>query len=66
MKEFVPDLGMYVTTKGNLLFAAVRGAVEAGLQAKLEEGVVPMDKISNPPDAVKKQFEDAKSKITKG
>lgn len=66
VKEFVPDLGMYVTTKGNLLFAAVRGAIEAGLQAKLKDDVVPLEKISKPPDAVKKQFEDAKSKITKG
>ena len=66
VNDFVLDMGMYVSTKGNIVFAALKGAVEAGLKSSMDEGVVPSEKLSNLPEALKQQFEDAKNKIMKG
>lgn len=66
IKEFVFDMGMNVSTKGNLLFAALKGAADAGLKTNFKEEVVPLEKISNPPEELKQKYEEAKSKITKG
>lgn len=66
----IPDIGLYRPTKGNLLFAALKGAQDAGLSFKLGEKVIPINEriegkhISeyakilkkNNPDAFKKQF----------
>jgi len=56
IKTFVLDLGRYRATKGSLLFAALKGAVDAGLEAPLDESKVPMDKLEAPPDAYKEKF----------
>jgi large subunit ribosomal protein L18 len=62
IKEFILDTGMYTASKGNIVFAALKGALDSGLSTKYQEEMVPNDKLDNPPD--KKAFEDAKSKIT--
>lgn len=65
VKEFVLDMGSYTPSKGNLVFAALKGAVDAGLAARFDEGMVPSGKLANPPDGIKKAFEDAKARIGK-
>lgn len=63
LKEFVLDMGMYVPSKGSVIFAALQGAVDAGLESKFDVEKVPTDKLANPPEDYKKLFEDIKSKI---
>lgn len=66
VKEFVLDLGMRTASKGSVVFAALQGAVDAGLKTSYSDEKVPKDKLSNPPDAVKAMFEDTKKKILAG
>jgi large subunit ribosomal protein L18 len=63
VKEFILDTGMYTASKGSILFAALKGAVDAGLSTNFQEDKVPMEKLKNPPEEVKKAFEDTKRKI---
>lgn len=63
IKDFVFDMGMYVPSKGSLIFAALKGAVDSGLKASLDTGKVPEDKLSNPPEKYKSMFDEVKSKI---
>ena len=63
VKEFILDTGMYTASKGSILFAALKGAVDAGLSTSYKEDKVPMDKLQNPPEEVKKAFEDVKRRI---
>ncbi len=64
--DFVLDMGMYVATRGSVVFAALKGASEAGLKTSFDEGVVPSEKLSSPPETLKQQFEDVKNRIMKG
>jgi large subunit ribosomal protein L18 len=66
LKEFVLDMGMYIPSKGSVVFAALKGAVDAGLSTNFNEEKVPNDKLSNPPEDFKKMFEEIKSKINAG
>jgi len=66
VKEFVLDIGMRTPSKGSVVFAALQGAVDAGLKTSYNEEKVPKDKLSNPPEAVKALFEDTKKKILAG
>jgi large subunit ribosomal protein L18 len=66
VKEFVLDMGMYVPSKGSVIFAALKGAADAGLSTKLDTAKVPEDKLSNPPEKYKEMFDKVKSKITAG
>ena len=63
LKEFVFDMGMYVPSKGSVVFAALKGAADSGLSTRFEEDKVPNDKLSNPPEAYKKMFEEVKGRI---
>ena len=63
VKDFVFDMGMYVPSKGSLIFAALKGAVDSGLKSDFDEEKVPGDKLSSPPDKYKGMFEELKSKI---
>lgn len=63
VKKFVLDRGRYTPSKGSVLFAALKGAVDAGLETNFDPGIVPEDKLSNPPEKVKSSFEDVKKKI---
>lgn len=66
VKEFVLDIGMRTPSKGSVVFAALQGAVDAGLKTSYSDEKVPKDKLSNPPEALKAKFEDAKKKILAG
>jgi large subunit ribosomal protein L18 len=66
VKEFVLDMGMYVPSKGSIIFAAQKGAADAGLSTLYDKEKVPEAKLSNPPEKYKGAFEDARSKISAG
>ncbi len=66
VKEFVLDMGMYVPSKGSVVFAALKGAADAGLSTEFDSAKVPEDKLSKPPDRYKDMFEKVKSKISAG
>jgi large subunit ribosomal protein L18 len=64
IKEFVLDIGLHAPTKGSVVFAALKGAIDGGLKTTgYEESMIPMDKISNPKEGIKPLFEQAKKKI---
>ncbi|MFH1393881.1 MAG: 50S ribosomal protein L18 [Candidatus Micrarchaeota archaeon] len=63
VKEFVFDMGRYTPSKGNILFAVVKGAADSGLKTNFSDKMVPSDKLANPPEALKSAFEKAKSSI---
>lgn len=66
VKDFVLDMGMYVPSKGSVVFAALKGAADAGLSTKFDNAKVPEDKLSKPPDKYKDMFDNVKSKISAG
>ncbi|NYZ76574.1 50S ribosomal protein L18 [Candidatus Micrarchaeota archaeon] len=43
--EFVPDIGLATPSKGAVVFAAIKGAIDAGLKTKYEEGMVDEKRI---------------------
>lgn len=68
--EAITDLGLYHTTKGGLLFAALKGAIDAGLEIPHDKKIFPSDdRISGKHiDKYRKtniveQFQAAKQKI---
>jgi len=63
VKKFVLDIGRYTPSKGSVLFAALKGAVDSGLEAAYDSEMGPEDKLSNPPEKLKSSFEDVKKKI---
>ncbi len=63
VKDFVLDTGAYTASKGNIVFAALKGAVDAGLRTSFQEEMVPTKKLQNPPEAMKAAFDGAKQKI---
>lgn len=65
VKNFVLDVGLHTPSKGSILFAALKGAVDAGLSTNFtEEKIIPerLDGSHLSPDA-KRYFEDARKKI---
>jgi len=65
VKKFVLDIGMQTPTKGSVVFAALKGAIDAGLETNFDEGVVPSKKLEEIPAKYKSAFEEAKGKISK-
>ncbi len=61
--DFIVDFGMHPPTKGSVLFAALKGAVDAGLKTNLSEEKIPTDKLSNVPSELKSSFDSTKKKI---
>ena len=61
VKEFILDTGMYTVSKGSILFAALKGAVDSGMNTNYKEEMVPNDKLDNPLD--KSAFDEAKKRI---
>lgn len=62
--EFVLDIGMHSATKGSIVFAALKGALDAGLKTSYQEEMVPVDKLKNVPAELKESFEDVKKRIS--
>ena len=61
--DFVLDIGLHRPTKGSVLFAALKGALDAGLKTAYQEEMVPVAKLNSPPDAIKAAFEETKKRI---
>jgi hypothetical protein len=66
VKDFVLDMGMYVPSKGSVIFAAQKGAADAGLSTSLDREKVPETKLSEPPEKYKGMFEETKKKVMAG
>jgi large subunit ribosomal protein L18 len=64
VSEFVLDLGLQIPSKGSVLFAALKGAVDAGLKTSFSEDMLPKEKLTNVPEAIKGKFEEVKGKIS--
>lgn len=66
VKEFVLDIGLHAPTKGSLVFAAAKGAVDAGLSAAFSEEKYPAEaRVSGEHIGLKEKFLEAKNKILK-
>jgi len=64
VKEFVLDIGLHTATKGSVVFAALKGAVDSGLHADYEKEMVPTEeRIRGAHLNVAALFEDAKKRI---
>lgn len=61
VSDFILDSGMYTASAGNIVFAALKGALDSGLKTNFEEDKIPLKKLSTPPDQA--AFEDVKKKI---
>lgn len=68
--EAIADLGLYQQIKGSKIYAALKGAVDAGLKVPLDESVVPnQDRLKGKHISehrktnVEKEFEETLSKI---
>lgn len=66
VKEFVLDMGMYVPSRGSIMFAAQKGAADAGLSTLYDKEKVPEKQLSNPPEKYKGIFDEVKGKISAG
>lgn len=66
VKQFVLDMGMYVPSKGSVIFAAQQGAADSGLSSLFDKEKVPSGKLSNPPEKYKGIFNEVKGKIGAG
>jgi len=67
VKEFVADFGLYTASKGSVLFASLKGAVDAGLETGFgQEKIPPEERLSGKPLGVEAQFSEAKQKIMEG
>ena len=63
VKDFVLDAGRYTASKGSVIFAALKGAVDSGLGTNFNEEKVPVAKIGAPPENLKSTFQVVKAKI---
>ncbi|MEM2909062.1 MAG: 50S ribosomal protein L18 [Candidatus Bilamarchaeaceae archaeon] len=63
VKKFVLDIGMHTPSNGAVVFAALKGAVDSGLETNFDPEKIPEKKLSNPPEKIKALFEDARNKI---
>jgi large subunit ribosomal protein L18 len=70
ISEAVLDLGLYRSTKGNRIYAVVKGAIDAGLKVPADEGMMPAeDRLSGkhmPNKDIPKKFEEIKQKLGSG
>lgn len=66
VKEAILDMGMYTASKGSVIFAAQKGAADAGMATLCDKEKVPESKIASPPDKYKSMFNDVKAKIMAG
>jgi large subunit ribosomal protein L18 len=66
VKEFVLDVGMYAPSKGSVVFAAQKGAADAGLSTVCDKEKLPESKLSNPPEKYKGIFSEVKTRIGAG
>ena len=71
VKEAIADVGLHTATKGAKIFAAVKGAADAGLQIKFNPATIIEDRIigkhisTHLKKPIEKDFAAAKEKILK-
>lgn len=68
VEHAIVDLGLQTSSKGSRLFAAVKGAVDAGLGVKCSEDAFPNEnriKGQHINESVSKMFDEVKSKLIK-
>lgn len=68
VKVAIVDLGLQNPSKGSRLFAAVKGAIDGGLEIKCSEEAFPKEerlKGTHISETVSKMFDDVKAKIMK-
>ncbi len=66
VKEAVLDIGLHKSTKGNVIFAALKGAVDAGISIPFSEEVLPSpERMSGAhlKDGVAEKFQECRKKI---
>ena len=66
INEAILDSGLYQSTKGNRIYATVKGAVDAGLNISIGKDVLPSEeriKGKHISDAVEKKFDNVKQQI---
>lgn len=67
VEKAIFDIGIYTSTKGNKLFAVLKGAVDAGLEIPCDEKIFPSaDRISGKhlkKESIAKDFEAIRKKI---
>jgi large subunit ribosomal protein L18 len=69
INEAVLDSGLYPSTKGNRIYAVVKGAIDGGLKIPINEEILPSEeriKGKHISEAVGKEFESIKEKILSG
>lgn len=69
INEVILDSGLYQSTKGNKIYAVVKGAKDAGLNISVGEEVLPSEeriKGKHISDNVEKEFDIVKKKILSG
>jgi len=65
VSEFVLDIGLHAATKGSIVFAALKGAVDAGLKTRYSEEALPsQERVNGNRLNVSTQFEEARKKIS--
>jgi len=67
--EAVLDIGRHVPTKGSVIFAALKGVIDAGVSVPHSEEVIPTeDRITGKhlSEKVQNKFDEIKSKLQKG
>jgi large subunit ribosomal protein L18 len=68
-KEFVLDMGLQTPSRGSVVFAALKGAVESGLKTNAGEEILPTEeRISGKHlgEETQKKFQEARKKIKGG
>lgn len=71
IKECVLDMGLYPSIKGNRIYAALKGAIDAGLQIPASEDIMPSEErikgdhiaTHTKKEDITKQFQETKQKI---
>lgn len=63
ISDFILDIGLQRPTKGSVLFAALKGVIDAGLKTHYAEAMVPSGKLASPPQEIRAAFEETKKRI---
>ncbi|MEM4396272.1 MAG: 50S ribosomal protein L18 [Candidatus Woesearchaeota archaeon] len=64
--SIIPDFGLYVSTKGNRLYAVLKGLIDAGVEINVDEEMLPTENRiygEHIDDSIKKDVEKIKSQI---
>lgn len=66
INEFLLDIGLHTSSKGSIVFAALKGAIDAGLKTNYSQEILPSEERicgNHLNKEVSKKFEEAKKKI---